>query len=179
MTYAKAAFLIAVLAGLGGCVGLQTDGGIEVGSAPICAPGVDLGATRVVLKTDWRSDQKEPIERERIARDVIRAVFQDLPCGRYVRDDAGGNTADTLVEITLREFGPELVLSAPVLWSTNTDVDATIRITDVGSGRLRFVASERRKEGGAFAAKSLSDVPVTFEELLRGWIGMDAGDQRS
>ncbi|MEM9495587.1 MAG: hypothetical protein AAGA09_06250 [Pseudomonadota bacterium] len=174
MTYAKAAVFIAVFAGLGGCASLRTDGEIEVGSAPICAPGVDLGATRVLLTTDWRSDQKAPIERERMARDIIRAVFQDLPCGRYARDDAGGkNAVDTLVEITLREFGPELVLSVPVLWSTNTDVDATIRVTDVGSGGLRFAASERRKEGGAFAVKSLSDVPATFKNLLTDWIGED------
>ena len=180
MTYAKAAFLLAVFAGLGGCASLRTDSNIKVGSAPICAPGVDLGATRVLLKTDWRSDQKEPIERERMARDVMRAVFQDLPCGHYVRDDdVGKNTVDTLVEVTLREFGPELILSVPVLWSSNTDVDATIRVTDVGSGELRFAASERRQEGGAFAVKSLSDVPATFENLLTDWIGEDDGDQRS
>ena len=176
MTCAKTAILIAVFAGLGGCASLRTDRDIEVGSAPICAPGVDLGATRVLLKTDWRYDQKEPIERERIARNVIRAVFQDLPCGRYVRGEGAGKSAvDTLVEITLREFGPELVLSIPVLWSTNTDVDATVRVTDAGSGRLRFAASERRKEGGAFAVKSLSDVPATFENLLTDWIGEDDG----
>lgn len=172
MTYARAAILIAVFASLGGCASLRAAGYIEVGSAPICAPGVDLGATRVLLTTDWRSDQKEPIERERMARDVIRAVFQDLPCGRYVGvEDAGKNTVDTLIEITLREFGPELVLSAPVLWSSSTDIDATIRVTDVVSGRLRFAASERRKEGGAFAVRSLSDVPATFESLLTDWIG--------
>ncbi|MEM0906675.1 MAG: hypothetical protein AAGJ94_04870 [Pseudomonadota bacterium] len=180
MTHIKAALLITVCAGLAGCTGLRTDGGIEVGSAPVCAPGVDLGATRVVLKTDWRSDQKEPAERERIAQDVIRAVFQDLPCGRYVEDGgAGETTIDTLVEITLREFGPELVLTVPALWSTNTDVDATIRVIDKGSGALRFAASERRKEGGAFSVKSLADVPATFEDLLKDWVGTDDDDRRS
>ena len=177
MTYAKAAFLIAVSASLGACASVRIDGDIEAGSAPICAPSSDLGATQVLLKTEWRDDQKEPIERERMARDVIRAVFQDLPCGDYVEED--GADTDTLVEITLREFGPELVLSVPVLWSTNTDVDATIRVTDVGSGELRFAASERRKEGGAFAIKSLSDVPATFEDLLTDWISKGDGDQRS
>ena len=148
MTFAKEALLIAVFVGLSGCISLQADGDIEFGSAPICAPGVDLGATQVLLKTEWRDDQKEPIKRERMAQNVVRSVFQGFPCGRYVaQDDVDESTIDTLVEITLREFGPELVLSVPVLWSTNTDVDATIRVTDAGSGELRFAASERRKVG--------------------------------
>ena len=174
MTYSKAAILITALACLAACASLRTDGDKEVGSAPICAPGVDLGATRVLLKTDWRSDQKKPIERERMARHTIRALFQSLPCGKYVEEDHFN--ADTLIELTLREFGPELLLSVPVLWSSSTDVDATIRVTDIGSGELRFAASERRKEGGAFAVKSLSDVPATFENLLTEWIGrVDGG----
>ena len=180
MTYPKAAYYIAVFAGLAACASPRTEDILEAESSPICAPGVDLGGTRVLLKTEWRDDQKEPIKREHMAQNVVRSVFQDLPCGRYVaEDDVDEGTIDTLVEITLREFGPELVLSVPVIWSTNTDVDATIRVTDVGSGGLRFAASERRKEGGAFSVKSLSDVPATFENLLTEWIGKDDDDKRS
>ncbi|MEM8634537.1 MAG: hypothetical protein AAGF33_06130 [Pseudomonadota bacterium] len=134
----------------------------------------------MLLKTEWRSDQKEPVERAHMAKGVIRKVFQDFPCGRYVEEDTISNgAAETIIEITLREFGPELVFSVPVIWSSNTDVDATIMVTDVGSGRSRFSASERRRDGGAFAIKSLSDVPATFESLLIDWIGKDDGAQRS
>ena len=162
-----------MIACLSACTSLRTDANLETGSIPICAPGVDLADTFVLLKTDWRPDQKKPTERERMAREVLQAVFAELPCGRHVPvNDAGRHRVDTLVEITLREFGPELVLSVPVLWSTNTDVDATIRITDARSGEIVFSASERRKEGGAFAVKSLSDVPGTFEGLLKEWIGI-------
>lgn len=175
MRPSKSELLISALIILCGCATVQTNSLEEFGSAPICAPGVDLGATRVLLKTDWRSDQKEAIERERMAIDVIRAVFRNRPCGRHVEED----DADTLVEITLREFGPQLVASVPVLWSSNTDVEATIRDTDANSGRLSFAASERRKEGGAFALKSLSDVPATFENLLTDWIGKDDENRRS
>lgn len=179
MAISNTELLIVALVSLCGCASVQTESHVEIGSKPICAAGTDLGATRVLLKTEWRSDQKEPIERERMATDVIRAVFRDLPCGHLVEEqntDAGA--VDTRIEVTLREFGPELVLSIPVLWSSNTDVDATIRVTDVASGGLRFAISERRKEGGAFAVKSLSDVPATFESLLMDWIGKDDAGQR-
>ena len=180
MAVSMKGLLFIALPSLCSCASVETRHHVEDRSVPICAPGVDLGVTHVMLKTQWRSDQKEPIERERMARDVIRNVFQDIPCGQYVEeDDAVKGAVDTRVEITLREFGPELVLSVPVLWSTNTDVHATIRVTDVGSGALRVAASERRQEGGAFAVKSLSDVPATFENLLTEWIGEDDGDQPS
>ena len=107
-----------------------------------------------------------------MARAVIESVFLELPCGVYVSAEGGDvSSVDTIIEVTLREFGPHLVISVPVLWSTYTDIDASIRVVDVASTTSLFSASERRKEGGAFAAKSLSDVPAAFRQLLEHWIG--------
>ncbi|MEM8986166.1 MAG: hypothetical protein AAGC95_05530 [Pseudomonadota bacterium] len=156
---------------LAGCASLDKDDRILAGSTPVCAEGVDLGAIYVTLVTDWRANQKAPEERKQMAEDVVNKALQELPCGDYKGfERAVAHTADTLIEITVREFGPELILSAPVLWSTNTDVDATIRVINARTRAEIFAASQRRKDGGAFAIKSLSAVPATFEDMLREWL---------
>lgn len=169
--FKKSLGALVLLFAMTGCASVARFDTASAGHKPICGPGVELGETQVLLKTDWRPDQKAPEQRAAMALDVVNAVFEELPCGRLVQDSPL-NGVETIVEITVREFGPQLILSVPVLWSTYTDVDASIRVIDARSGELLFSAQERRQKGGAFALKSLSAVPETFEAMLVDWLAV-------
>ncbi len=158
-------------AALAGCASIDKDEQILTGRAPVCTGSIDLGTIYITLVTDWRSDQKAPQKRKQMAEEVIDKVFRSLPCGDYMGlHNPAGPEADTFVEITLREFGPEFIISAPVLWSMNTDVDATIRIVDMRTNVETFAASQRHKNGGAFSVRPLSAVPAAFESMLNTWL---------
>jgi hypothetical protein len=74
---------------------------------------------------------------------------------------------DTIVVIELREFGPQLILSIPVLWSSKTDVDFTMSVLDMPSAKTLMVVSHHRKEGGPFAVRTVQMVGKELEAALR------------
>jgi len=168
---ALAAGACAVAVILGGCEATQVSASSQVGEPPLCAPGVELGEVTVALSFRWRPDQKEPREREQLARQAIAKVFGPLRCGRfagYVPPDAGfpAGAAGTRVELVVRELGPELLISLPALWSVNADVDYAVTATDLSSGKVRLRRAERRRFGGAFRVQGMDMVAQTFEQAL-------------
>lgn len=160
------AFLLASLASA--CTGMAPSTPVTR-SAPICAGGADLGRTSVLLRTAWRADQKDPEGRRALAMQAMARAMTSMPCIRSLTLGAPSGATETRVEITLREFGPELILSVPVIWTSRSHVDASIRVTDLRSGRVLFAASEDRREGGAFAIRPLGAVGGTFEAMLAEW----------
>lgn len=168
---ALAACACVVALALAGCQATQVSATSQVGEPPLCAPGVDLGEVSVALSFRWRPDQKEPREREQMARQAIAKVFGTLRCGRFggfVPPDAGvpSGAAGTRVELVVRELGPELLISLPALWSVNADVDYAVTATDLASGKVRLRRSERRRYGGAFRVQGMDAVAQTFEQAL-------------
>jgi hypothetical protein len=67
------------------CTSTKIDETFEVGERPLCSPGRDFGQVAVHFHTQWRSDQKEPAQRENMALVAIENVFSDFPCGRVVK----------------------------------------------------------------------------------------------
>jgi hypothetical protein len=100
--------------------------------------------------------------------ETLRETFADVECGTLVGiGELLAIKADTVVEIEVREFGPQLTLSFPVLISGHTDVDFSMVVSDAQSGEVTLNVSEHRKNGGPFVVRSLQAVPSTFEEALR------------
>jgi hypothetical protein len=147
-----------------GCATTLVQATPKTSSPPLCAAGVDLGAATVTLATAWRPDQKEPQERARLAREAITNAFGRLRCGRFAGFDAAA--ADTDVRIVLREFGPQLLISLPVLWTLHADVDYTMTVTQRSSGAVILDWTERRTFGGPFVLQGMDAVRRTFEAAL-------------
>lgn len=167
------AFLLASLASA--CSGIAPSTPVST-SAPICAGGAELGRTSVQLHTEWRTDQKDPAGRRALAMQAMARAMASVPCIRSLTHGAPSSATETQVKITLREFGPELILSVPVIWTSRTHVDASIRVTDLRNGRVLFTASDDRREGGAFAIRPLGAVGDTFEAMIADWfIGANPG----
>ncbi len=139
----------------------------DVGAPPLCAPGVALGTVAVSLSTRWRPDQKEPEERERLVRLAILDAFGELPCGRFIGLVPPATAVQTMVEITVREFGPILTLSVPVLWSLTAHVDYAITVRDVAQRTTRLRLAEQRQVGGPLVVQSMSAVRHTLATALR------------
>ena len=168
-TNLKHAMLVLFAAGtISACSSTEIDRSSDFGSPPLCAQGVDLGNVAILVSTDWRPDQKEPAGRERMIHETLLETFAGVECGTFVGiGEISATSADTLVEIKVREFGPQLTLSFPVLISGNTDVDFSMVVTDAQSGEVILNVSEHRRSGGPFIVRSLQAVPSTFEEALR------------
>ncbi len=169
-----AAASLGLACGLAACSTTHVDPPVDETSAVLCRPGVDLGRVAVAVGFDWRPDQKAPADREAMATVVVEDAFKDLRCGDVVRvgtpDPALQTDVETVVTIVVREFGPELILSAPILWSSNTHVDVSLTARRADTRTVTFAAIQVRKTGGPFAVRSLADVPATLDQALTSLI---------
>jgi hypothetical protein len=149
-------------------------------TAPLCAPGVQLGKVVVAPLTRWRTDQKEVVERTAIAQRAIESVLGAMPCASGVTvmtaaPDAQAAEqimraksigADTAVLIHIVELGPVLIVSFPALWSTWNEVKFTLDAVDLKSGQTLRSIPHHRKEGGAFEARGLAALQPEMEMAL-------------
>ena len=130
----------------------------------------DLGNVAVITETAWRSDQKEPIKRKKMALNEIRKAFKTIPCGNISLPDGIKNQnwsnlsemailknytnkdIDTVILIRVEELSPRLKLtySLPFLWSGTSVADFHIRMVSVKTGEVLNDMRVKRITGGPF-----------------------------
>ncbi|CAN0011777.1 unnamed protein product, partial [Phaeothamnion confervicola] len=151
-----------------------------VGSAPLCAPGVQLGDVVVAPLTRWRADQKEKEARAAIAQGAIGEAFKGLPCASSVRVlsiAADGDIAAKLAQaktagaeamllVRIDELGPIAILSFPALWSTWSDVKFELEAINLANGQATHRIEHHRKIGGAFQVRGVGPLQGEMEKAL-------------
>lgn len=161
-----------------GCVSTQVSQTVAIGALPLCSKHATLGDISVRIVPRWRSDQKEPRAREAMARRVVERVFKNIGCGQLTHvtvepsDETEGNAEPrpqgTVIEIILRELGPLLELSVPILWTSMTDIDFSLHVKRAGNSTPVLSLEHHRNNGGPFAIRSMGSVEKDFERALHG-----------
>ena len=129
-----------------------------------------IGNTVVLLETAWRSNQKEPIQRQQMALEEIKKAFISFPCGNIalrggIRNYNKPNIAevemlkniategiDTVILIRVEELTPrlEITFSIPFLWSGSNEADFHIKGISVKTGNVFTDMRVKRVTGGPF-----------------------------
>ena len=181
----RAAAALACLALLG-CSTVDAATQATFGAPPLCAPGVAFGDVIAVPLTHWRTDQKERSVREAIAVRAIESALSATPCARSVQvvgiapdsevaarlEEAKRQGAQTALLVTVRELGPLLILSLPVLFSTWSDVQIDVEAIDLANDRSVLRLTHHRKVGGPFVVRGVAalqgELEIALRELIAG-----------
>lgn len=154
---------------------------------------VDLGKTAVLLEAAWRSDQKEPIQRQQMALEEIEKAFMDFPCGiisspgdikKYnmstIPEEAmlkifSNKGVDTLIFIRIEELTPriEITFSIPFLWSGTNEADFRIKVVSVKTGNIHTDMRVKRVTGGPFNIRPAKWSRAELNAALRSIIKRD------
>lgn len=150
----------------------------------------DIGNTIVLLETVWRSDQKEPMQRQKMALEEIEKAFMNLPCGNIVLPGGIRNYnisnipevemlknfsnegIDTVIIIRVEELTPrlEITFSIPFLWSGSNEADFRIKVVSVKTGNIFIDMRVKRVTGGPFNIRPAEWSRVELYAALRGII---------
>ena len=127
-----------------------------VGNGKICN-GKNLGKVAVLPEAAWRSNQKEPETRERMAIDEIEKSFQAFPCGiisstQGIRKFSNWSSEpesellaqflsegiDTIIMIRVEELTPriQVTFSLPFLWGGSSEADFRLRVLSPVAGAV-------------------------------------------
>lgn len=141
-----------------------------VGNVKICN-GINLGKVVVLPEAAWRSDQKEPESRERMAMDEIEKSFQAFPCGSIsstqgIREFSNWSSksesellaqflsegVDTIIMIRVEELTPriQVTFSLPFLWGGSSEADFRLRVLSTNTGAVLNDMRVKRITGGPF-----------------------------
>lgn len=176
---------------LAGCSTVSIDDAVSTGKPPLCKIGSPfLGKVAVVLKTNWRTNQKEPEARANMARKAIKAAFSNFSCGSLstpgglflfpvmtsgqepaLRKQFGEKGVSTLVIITLKELGPLLKISLPALWTGETEIKFDMRVVKTQTGEELLNLIHHRLDGGPFVIRNAQQSSKVFEGALKELIG--------
>lgn len=149
-----------------------------------------IGNTVVLLETAWRSDQKEPMQRQQMALEEIERAFINFPCGNIalrggIRNYNKSNTPevemlknistegiDTVIIIRVEELTPrlEITFSIPFLWSGSNEADFHIKGVSVKTGNIFIDMRVKRVTGGPFNIRPADWSRVELNAALRNVI---------
>jgi hypothetical protein len=163
-----------------------------VGKPTICN-GKDLGSITVLPETAWRSDQKEPEIRSKMALEEITKSFQRIPCGNLpeyggVKEFSNWSSrseselltqfsaedVDTLIIIRIEELTPRLSItfSLPFLWASTNEADFRIRVISVETGAILNDMRIKQVTGGPFNVRpaewSRAEISSALDKLIDG-----------
>lgn len=149
----------------------------------------------VLWGTAWRSNQKEPELRGRIAEGALQKFFQKSVCfrGRQipVETHAGDRLAATLTDtdliafakhrgrdrvilIRLEELGPLIILRPSlVLWEGGSEVQLRIRVLNAAASTLDADVSVHRRDTGPFVLRGTGNLEHDVLEALGTVFGPD------
>lgn len=155
---------------ISGCVATTVNNYQAVGKSTICS-GVNLGNIAVLPEAAWRSDQKEPEKRERMALEEIKKAFQGIQCGSVsspggIREfsnwsgkpesellaNLSSEGIDTIVIIRVEELTPRILItfSLPFLWGGSSEADFRVRVLSTKTGAVLNDMRVKRQTGGPF-----------------------------
>jgi len=140
-------------------------------------------AVDIYWTTDWRSDQKEKIQRENLADIGINSFFKNSPCLNasveklnsgadqsisiaLERSFAKSKRPDLVIFITIKELGPTLEIGFPVLVRGHTAVKLSARVY---SSKTKAVVADPEllwKHGGAFVVNGTGTLSEDMEAAL-------------
>jgi hypothetical protein len=180
---------------ISGCASTSIKTYKAAGKSTICDGKNDsLGHIAVLPETAWRSDQKEPAERESMASEEITKAFQGFPCGNLsapggIRNFSSWSSkpesellkqfsiegVDTIILLRIEELTPNLyfTLSLPILWIGSNEADFRIRMLSVKTGEVLTDMRVRRSTGGPFNIRPAEWSRDEFKAALQGIIGKD------
>lgn len=155
---------------LSGCAFTKVETYHAAGQATLCN-GKNPGIIAVLPEAAWRTDQKEPQQREQMAFDELQKVFQSIPCGstgppggiqKFSNWSAMPEAqllaqfaqagVDTIIILRLEELTPKLhiTFSLPFLWVGTNEADFRIRTLSTATGAVLSDMRVKRVTGGAF-----------------------------
>ena len=165
----KKIIFIVVIISVSGCASTRTYTYNTHQREAICdKASTDTGNTVVLLETAWRSDQKEPVQRQQMAFEEIEKAFTNFPCGNIVIPGGIRNMPtipegemlknfsnegmDTVIIIRVEELTPklEITFSIPFLWSGSNEADFRIKVVSVKTGNIVTDMRVKRVTGGLF-----------------------------
>jgi hypothetical protein len=180
----RALLLAAAL--LAGCASTTVETTGSALKAPLCKPGEAPRSIYVVWGPEWRSDQKEPAERETLAQKGIEEFLAGLPCLNAVgvkRFPAGGAMptneqllnlarsatppADVAVLVVVHELGPILLIGIPVIVEGGTEVVIDVRVLETATSRTLAESRTHWKNGGTFVIKGTGSLAKDMASALR------------
>lgn len=189
----KKTFCVIVAILVSGCATTSLQTYRAAGGDTICGrDGHDLGVVAVLPEVVWRRDQKEPENRQAMARVAMEEAFREMPCGKLVppggirvfsswsarpeSDLAGQFSAegiDTIVIIRVEELTPRLYItfSLPVLWAGSTEADFHIRVLATKTGQVLSDMRVKRSTGGPFNLRPAEWAGNELQAALRQVIG--------
>ncbi len=168
-----------------GCTTLSATSSPLVGSPPVCSGDNAIGRTIILPLTHWRADQKDVPSREAYAVEAIRAQASALTCASSVEvasigPDTGAperieaartSGFDSAIAITVRELGPQIELSFPVLVRGASDVDFNVRVVSLADNSTLLHFDQRRRVTSDFQLRRAGLVERQFELALQGAFG--------
>lgn len=153
---------------------------------PLCAPNDPKLSVALYWEPQWRSDQKEPPVREALAQRGIEQFVAEHACLfvtelRRLPAEAGvpgdsellqmASKADAkperVVFVMLRELGPRLLISAPVLVEGGTEVVIEVRVLDAATPQVLANFRTRWRNGGKFVIKGIKSLDKDMSAALR------------
>ncbi len=165
----KKIILFIVIISVSACASTRTYTYNTVQREAICdKANTDIGNTVVLLETAWRSDQKEPVQRQQMAFEEIEKAFMNFPCGNIVipggirnmptipegemLNNFSNEGIDTVIIIRVEELTPklEITFSIPFLWSGSNEADFRIKVVSVKTGNIVTDMRVKRVTGGPF-----------------------------
>jgi len=167
----KRSILFIIIISVSGCSSTRTYTYNTSQREVICDKATtNIGNTIVLIETAWRSDQKEPMQRQQVALEEIEKAFTNFPCGNI--DLPGGikyynkpnvtdvemlknfsnDGIDTVIIIRVEELTPrlEITFSIPFLWSGSNEADFRIKVVSVKTGIILTDMRVKRVTGGPF-----------------------------
>ena len=156
----KSIILFIIIISATGCASTRTYTYNTSQREAICdKTNTNIGNTIVLLETAWRSDQKEPMQRQQVALQEIKRAFTNFPCGNidlpggirnYNKPNApevemiknfSNEGIDTVIIIRIEELTPrlEITFSIPFLWSGSNEADFRIKVISVKTGIISIL----------------------------------------
>ncbi len=161
-----------------------------VGNGKICN-GKNLGNVVVLPEAAWRSDQKEPNIRERMAMDEIEKSFWPFPCGSIsssqgIRGFSNWSSKpesellaqflsegiNTIIMIRVEELTPRIqfTFSLPFLWGGSNEADFRLKVLSTSTGAVLNDMRVKRVTGGPFnvrpAVWSRAELNLALKEVI-------------
>lgn len=170
---------------------------VAAGEAPLCADVRSLGEVAVLVESAWRPDQKDVEERDRLAHEGVRRVFDDVACASRVEvlplarwssalegdrlDELAEAGFETVVFVRIEELGPNVALtfSLPLLWIGNSEVQIRMRAVHIPTRSVLLDAGVARFRGGPFQLRPASWAQAELESALRELVGASVAERES